>query len=155
MDKTDSRTVTVPFELLKDVIMRLRALGRAVDEILVAADIVPLGQLHEIAPDLPPGQLAILVSTVDDGIPDLGVRAANCVQNACCTFVFDLVQKTEEDLIASRNFNERRLQEVKDKLAARGLKLGMKFSEGELCYLRTWSSAKMVQEQLESSSPTG
>jgi len=56
----------------------------------------------------------------------LSVRAMNCLENEHITTVRDLVTKTEDTLLEVRNFGETTLNEVKEKLTAIGLRLGMR-----------------------------
>jgi DNA-directed RNA polymerase subunit alpha len=62
---------------------------------------------------------------------ELSVRAANCLNNANITTVGQLAMKTESEMLKYRNFGKKSLNEIKEKLAALGLTLGMKF-EAEL-----------------------
>ena len=57
---------------------------------------------------------------------ELSVRATNCLESEGITTVRDLVIRTDEELLEVRNFGETTLREVKNKLAERGLYLGMK-----------------------------
>jgi DNA-directed RNA polymerase subunit alpha len=57
---------------------------------------------------------------------ELSVRATNCLESEGITTVRDLVIRTDEELLEVRNFGETTLKEVKQKLAERGLQLGMK-----------------------------
>jgi DNA-directed RNA polymerase subunit alpha len=56
---------------------------------------------------------------------ELSVRSANCLQNANIQFIGELVQKTESDLLKTKNFGRKSLKEIKDKLSELGLQLGM------------------------------
>ncbi len=56
---------------------------------------------------------------------ELSVRAANCLNNANITTVGQLAMKTESEMLKYRNFGKKSLNEIKDKLAALGLSLGM------------------------------
>ena len=58
---------------------------------------------------------------------ELSVRAANCLNNANITTVGQLAMKSEGDMLKYRNFGKKSLQEIKDKLQALGLSLGMTF----------------------------
>src|SRR5882672_2624029 len=58
---------------------------------------------------------------------ELSVRAANCLNNANITTVGQLAMKTEGEMLKYRNFGKKSLNEIKDKLAALGLSLGMNF----------------------------
>jgi DNA-directed RNA polymerase subunit alpha len=57
---------------------------------------------------------------------ELSVRATNCLESEGITTVRDLVSRNDEELLEVRNFGETTLKEVKNKLAERGLHLGMK-----------------------------
>lgn len=57
---------------------------------------------------------------------ELSVRSANCLQNANIQYIGELVQKTEADLLKTKNFGRKSLKEIKDKLAELGLSLGMR-----------------------------
>jgi DNA-directed RNA polymerase subunit alpha len=58
---------------------------------------------------------------------ELSVRAANCLNNANITTVGQLGMKTEQEMLKYRNFGKKSLNEIKEKLAALGLTLGMSF----------------------------
>src|SRR6478672_11181990 len=58
---------------------------------------------------------------------ELSVRAANCLNNANITTVGQLAMKTEQEMLKYRNFGKKSLNEIKDKLQALGLTLGMTF----------------------------
>ena len=57
---------------------------------------------------------------------ELSVRATNCLESEGITTVRDLVSRSDEELLEVRNFGETTLKEVIQKLAERGLHLGMK-----------------------------
>ena len=57
---------------------------------------------------------------------ELSVRAANCLKNANIKTIADLVQKTEADMLRTKNFGKKSLNEIKEILAEMGLSLGMK-----------------------------
>ncbi len=56
---------------------------------------------------------------------ELSVRAANCLNNANITTVGQLALKTEQEMLKYRNFGKKSLNEIKEKLSALGLALGM------------------------------
>jgi DNA-directed RNA polymerase subunit alpha len=58
---------------------------------------------------------------------ELSVRAANCLNNANITTVGQLAMKSESEMLKYRNFGKKSLNEIKDKLQALGLSLGMSF----------------------------
>ncbi len=57
---------------------------------------------------------------------ELSVRSANCLQNANIRFIYELVSKTEGEMLRTKNFGRKSLNEIKDFLAKMGLGLGMK-----------------------------
>jgi DNA-directed RNA polymerase subunit alpha len=57
---------------------------------------------------------------------ELSVRAANCLKNASIKTIGDLVQKTESEMLRTKNFGRKSLNEIKEILAGMGLSLGMK-----------------------------
>jgi DNA-directed RNA polymerase subunit alpha len=63
---------------------------------------------------------------------ELSVRAANCLNNANITTVGQLAMKSEQEMLKYRNFGKKSLNEIKDKLQALGLSLGMTFEPGLL-----------------------
>jgi DNA-directed RNA polymerase subunit alpha len=65
-----------------------------------------------------------LFKTVDE--LELSVRSANCLQNANIKYIYELVEKTEADLLKTKNFGRKSLNEVKEVLTELGLQLGMK-----------------------------
>jgi DNA-directed RNA polymerase subunit alpha len=65
-----------------------------------------------------------LLRSVDE--LDLSVRAENCLQAANIKFIGDLVQKTEAEMLKTKNFGRKSLKEIKELLAEMGLSLGMK-----------------------------
>jgi DNA-directed RNA polymerase subunit alpha len=58
---------------------------------------------------------------------ELSVRSANCLQNANITLIGELVQKTEQDMLKTKNFGRKSLKEIKEILGTMGLSLGLKF----------------------------
>jgi DNA-directed RNA polymerase subunit alpha len=56
---------------------------------------------------------------------ELSVRSANCLQNANIRFVGELVQRTEAEMLKTKNFGRKSLNEIKDTLASMALSLGM------------------------------
>ena len=62
---------------------------------------------------------------------ELSVRSINCLQNAKIETIGDLVQKTEAEMLKTKNFGRKSLQEIKTVLASMGLTLGMKLENFE------------------------
>jgi DNA-directed RNA polymerase subunit alpha len=57
---------------------------------------------------------------------ELSVRSANCLQNANITLIGELVQRTEQDMLKTKNFGRKSLKEIKEILGTMNLSLGMK-----------------------------
>jgi DNA-directed RNA polymerase alpha subunit len=57
---------------------------------------------------------------------ELSVRSANCLKHANIKLIGDLVQKTEAEILATKNFGRKSLNEIKEILSEMGLSLGMK-----------------------------
>jgi DNA-directed RNA polymerase subunit alpha len=57
---------------------------------------------------------------------ELSVRSANCLKNADIRYIGELVQKTEAEMLKTKNFGRKSLNEIKEILAEMGLMLGMK-----------------------------
>jgi DNA-directed RNA polymerase subunit alpha len=72
---------------------------------------------------------------------ELSVRSANCLKHANIKLIGDLVQKTEAEILATKNFGRKSLNEIKEILAEMGLSLGMK--------LESWPPKKK-EEEMES-----
>ena len=70
-----------------------------------------------------------LYRTVED--LELSVRSANCLKNANITFIGELVQRTEAEMLKTKNFGRKSLNEIKQLLEEMDLSLGMKIEEWE------------------------
>ena len=57
---------------------------------------------------------------------ELSVRSANCLQNANIKYIYELVSKTEGEMLRTKNFGRKSLNEIKEILTGMGLGLGMK-----------------------------
>ena len=57
---------------------------------------------------------------------ELSVRSANCLQNANIHLIGELVQRTEAEMLKTKNFGRKSLKEIKEILAEMGLSLGMR-----------------------------
>ncbi len=77
-----------------------------------------------------------LLRSVDE--LELSVRSANCLKHANIKLIGDLVQKTEAEILATKNFGRKSLNEIKDILTEMGLSLGMK--------LDNWPPKKSEEE---------
>src|SRR6202167_4746115 len=64
---------------------------------------------------------------------ELSVRSYNCLKNANIQTIGDLVQKTEAEMLRTKNFGRTSLNEIKEILSSLGLGFGMKFdAQGRL-----------------------
>jgi DNA-directed RNA polymerase subunit alpha len=57
---------------------------------------------------------------------ELSVRSYNCLKNADIKTIADLVQKSEAEMLKTKNFGRKSLNEIKELLAEMDLSLGMK-----------------------------
>jgi DNA-directed RNA polymerase subunit alpha len=60
---------------------------------------------------------------------ELSVRSYNCLKNANIATIGELIQKTEAEMLKTKNFGRKSLNEIKEILAQMGLSLGMKIDE--------------------------
>ncbi len=60
---------------------------------------------------------------------ELSVRSANCLKNAEIKTIRDLIQKTEAEMLKTKNFGRKSLNEIKEILTEMGLNLGMDLSD--------------------------
>jgi DNA-directed RNA polymerase subunit alpha len=63
---------------------------------------------------------------------ELSVRSYNCLKNANIKSIYDLVTKTEPEMLKTKNFGRKSLNEIKDILAEMGLSLGMNIEARKL-----------------------
>ena len=61
---------------------------------------------------------------------ELSVRSYNCLKNANIQTIGELVQKTEAEMLRTKNFGRKSLNEIKEILSNMGLSLGMKIDQG-------------------------
>lgn len=72
---------------------------------------------------------------------ELSVRSANCLKNVDIKLIGELVQKSENDMLKTKNFGRKSLNEIKEILTEMGLSLGMK--------LEGFDSSKVKKDELE------
>ncbi len=60
---------------------------------------------------------------------ELSVRSANCLQNANIRYIGELVQRSEGEMLKTKNFGRKSLNEIKEVLQSMGLSLGMRLDE--------------------------
>lgn len=84
-----------------------------------------------------------LFKTVD--ALELSVRAANCLENANIKYIGELVTKSESDMLKTKNFGRKSLNEIKDILVEMGLSLGMKIDGFDPSVLRQQEHEEIKQ----------
>ncbi len=128
--------------------------GRRTDYDRLVLEVWTNGSIHPedaigIASKILKEQLAILINIPEDVEPtvpeteehserfnenllrsvdelELSVRSANCLANADIKRIGDLVQRTESEMLKTKNFGRKSLKEIKEILSEMGLSLGMK-----------------------------
>jgi DNA-directed RNA polymerase subunit alpha len=78
---------------------------------------------HEAETDDVPEEESILDASIDS--LELSIRSMNCLKNANIRTLRDLVSRSEKQMVEIRNFGEKSLKEVREKLEALGLGFGM------------------------------
>lgn len=76
---------------------------------------------------------------------ELSVRAANCLKNAGIETIAELVQKTESEMLKTKNFGRKSLNEIKEILSQMGLGLGMKVEDAVVTDARRMLTEKPVE----------
>ena len=76
-------------------------------------------------PEIPQSELDALLDTNVEEL-ELSVRSANCLKNAGIRTLRELVQKTEKEMLETKNFGRKSLNEIKEILREKGLAFGMK-----------------------------
>jgi DNA-directed RNA polymerase subunit alpha len=89
-----------------------------------------------------------LFKTVD--ALELSVRAANCLENANIKYIGELVTKTEADMLKTKNFGRKSLNEIKDILVEMGLTLGMKIDGFDPSTLRDQDQEQPIDQETSS-----
>ncbi len=74
-------------------------------------------------PDVDPKLLEMLAKPIEE--LDLSVRSANCLKNANIRTLGDLVQRSEREMLSTKNFGRKSLDEIKEVLDTLGLSFGM------------------------------
>jgi DNA-directed RNA polymerase subunit alpha len=85
-------------------------------------------EVEEVRPEQP---VTVRNENLDRSVEELelSVRSYNCLKNANISTIRELVQRTEQEMLKTKNFGRKSLNEIKEILAAMGLSLGMKFDE--------------------------
>jgi DNA-directed RNA polymerase subunit alpha len=110
---TPRDAVSLAAKLIRDHFTIFVGLDEASDQPLDAAGEAPSSALNE---------------NLDKSVEELelSVRSYNCLKNANIRTLRELVQKTEGEMLKTKNFGRKSLNEIKDILATMGLSLGMR-----------------------------
>jgi DNA-directed RNA polymerase subunit alpha len=87
---------------------------------------------HEAEEDSPAAEVVTVDARLNENLYksvdelELSVRAANCLENAGLRLIGELVMRSESEMLKTKNFGRKTLNEIKDILAEMGLHLGMK-----------------------------
>lgn len=112
------------------------AIGQAAkllkDHMSIFINFEELPEIHEEPAERAAGQMnEVLNRSVEE--LELSVRSYNCLKNANIQTIADLVQKSEAEMLRTKNFGRKSLNEIKEILANLGLSFGMKFdAQGRL-----------------------
>jgi len=87
----------------------------------------------------------ILTKSIDH--LELSVRSNNCLRSAGIKSVYELVQKTEEDLLKTKNFGRKSLMEIKDTLKELGLELNTEFHSALLERIEELEQSQEEEEE--------
>ena len=80
---------------------------------------------------------------------ELSVRSYNCLKNANIQTIAELVQKTDGEMLKTRNFGRKSLNEIKEILEDMGLHLGMKVDEEDLKQISQVQKKKEIDTEVE------
>ena len=80
---------------------------------------------------------------------ELSVRSYNCLKNANIQTIAELVQKTDGEMLKTRNFGRKSLNEIKEILEDMGLHLGMKVEEDDLKQILQAHKKKEIDTEVE------
>jgi DNA-directed RNA polymerase subunit alpha len=96
------------------------------DQVSIFLNFEDLSDREEIKKDeeMLPDADVHLYKSVDE--LELSVRAANCLKNANIHLIGELIQKSESEMLKTKNFGRKSLNEIKEVLGLMGLQLGVK-----------------------------
>ncbi len=80
---------------------------------------------------------------------ELSVRSYNCLKNANIQTISELVQKSDGEMLKTRNFGRKSLNEIKEILEEMGLHLGMKLEEEDLKQISAARKKKEMETDTE------
>ncbi|MBI2212208.1 MAG: DNA-directed RNA polymerase subunit alpha [Acidobacteria bacterium] len=101
------------------------ASGLLADHLAIFSEFETTTQDEEIStePDVDPKLMEMLSKPIEE--LDLSVRSANCLKNANIRTLGDLVQRSEREMLSTKNFGRKSLDEIRDVLSQLGLSFGM------------------------------
>ncbi|HRD02221.1 MAG TPA: DNA-directed RNA polymerase subunit alpha [Candidatus Saccharicenans sp.] len=91
--------------------------------------------------------IEVLANSIDH--LELSVRANNCLRAAGISYVYELVQKTEEELLRTKNFGRKSLMEIKETLANLGLGLNLELHPKLLEQIQNLIKERKNDKELE------
>ncbi|MGH9194282.1 MAG: DNA-directed RNA polymerase subunit alpha, partial [Acidimicrobiia bacterium] len=99
------------------------------DHLTIFINLEEVGELDETRPGEQPR--AVLNENLDKSVEELelSVRSYNCLKNANIRTIRELVQKTEAEMLKTKNFGRKSLNEIKEILHTMGLSLGMRVDQ--------------------------
>jgi len=92
-------------------------------------------------------KVEVLGNTIDH--LELSVRANNCLRAAGVTYVYELVQKTEEELLRTKNFGRKSLMEIKETLNNLGLGLNLELHPKLIEQIQAAIKQSKTEKELE------
>ena len=94
------------------------------DQLTIFINFEEESEASDVEPPVEPEYNENLFRSVDE--LELSVRSANCLKNADIRYIGELVQKSESEMLKTKNFGRKSLNEIKEILTEMGLSLGMK-----------------------------
>jgi len=99
------------------------------DHLNIFINLEEAGELQEAQAEVP--RAGALNENLDKSVEELelSVRSYNCLKNANIRTIRELVQKTEAEMLKTKNFGRKSLNEIKEILHSMGLSLGMRLDQ--------------------------
>ncbi len=88
-----------------------------------------------------------LLKSVDE--LELNVRSSNCLSSQGIKYIWQLVSKTDSELLSTKNFGKQSLKEIKESLGQLELGLGMELSEDEISKIKNAIAENEKNEDIE------
>ena len=115
--KMDQRMVLAPrmIQSMEILQLPLLELQERIEQELLSNPMLEIEEPEAVNPNL--------FKSVDE--LELSVRSANCLQNANIRYIGELVQRSEGEMLKTKNFGRKSLNEIKDVLASMSRELGL------------------------------